>query len=131
MSDPVFRQYCFKLREKYPCKVTANIFWSCGVDLDMLWSLDPHLYQENMKGRNVLGWLIKIVHTEQSGGQEEEPDFTWVCNVMTDGFFPESLKQGLRDICSNLDVTLVGHRPPKESCGEDTLIIVGNNDHEH
>ena len=103
-TDPAFISYCDKLGNKVPCEVTSNKYWGCGVDIEVLCSLDPNLVKTTVDGRNTLGWLIKIACTECT----LLSDYSWVRDVLNDDFFPNSMKDGLRNVCERLNLTECG-----------------------
>ena len=74
------------------------------MDLEVLRSLDRNLVKETITGHNILGWLIQIVHTECSSSM----NYSWVCDVLQGDYFPDSMKEGLRDICECLKITECG-----------------------
>ena len=45
-ADPRFRSFCDKLGPKVPCEATVNKYWGCGVDMEVLHSLDQRLFKE-------------------------------------------------------------------------------------
>ena len=111
VSNTTFRDCCSSLKDKCPCKATANLFWGCGVDLEILHLLDPRLHPDLLQGRNVLGWIIKAVHTELQEGSAK--DFSWISRVMLSNKFTDNMKDGLRDVCLHLDITSSGrYNPP-------------------
>ena len=110
VSNPTFRDCCSSLKDKCPCKATANLFWGCGVDLEILHSLDPRLHPDLLQGRNVLGWIIKAVHTELQ--EVSAKDFSWISRVMSSNKFTDNMKDGLRDVCLHLDITSSGRYNP-------------------
>ena len=73
-ADLMFRSFCEKLGPKVPCEATVNKYWGCGVDMEVLHSLDLRLLKETVIGHNTLGWLIKIVHTEHMPSE----DYGWI-----------------------------------------------------
>ena len=93
VSDPTFRDHCSSLKDKCPCEVTGNLFWGSGVDLEILRSLDPHLHPDLLQGRNVLGWIIKAVHTDLQEGSAK--DFSWIGRVMSSNKFTDNMKDDL------------------------------------
>ena len=40
---PAFKSYCAASECKIPCEVILNEFWACGLDMQVLRSLDPRL----------------------------------------------------------------------------------------
>ena len=104
LADPMFRSYCAKLGKKIPCEATINKYWSCGVDLEVLHSLDSNLVKETITSCNILGWLIQIVHTECSSSM----NYSWVHDVLQGDYFPDSMKEGLRDVCECLKIMECG-----------------------
>ena len=48
---PPFEEYCEALGSKIPCEATKNEFWACGLDMEVLRSLDPRLRVHYMKGK--------------------------------------------------------------------------------
>ena len=40
---PPFQSYCAALGSKIPCEAISNEFWACGLDMQVLRSLDPRL----------------------------------------------------------------------------------------
>ena len=106
ISYPTFRACCSSLKDKCPCEVTANLFWGCGVDLEILHSLDPHLHPDLLQGRNVLGWIIKALHTQLDEGLT--PDFSWVGRVMLGNNFMDKMMDGPQDVCLHLNITSAG-----------------------
>ena len=103
-TDPVFISYCDKLGNKVPCEATGNKYWGCSVDIEVLCSLDPNLVKTTVDGRNTLGWLIKIACTECT----LLSDCSWVWEVLNDDFFPNSMKDGLCDVCKCINITECG-----------------------
>ena len=135
VSDPTFRDCCSSLKDKCPCKVMGNLFWGSGVDLEILCSLDPRLHPDLLQGRNVLGWIIKVVHTDSQEGSAK--DFSWVGRGMSSNKFTDNMKDSLRDVYLHLDITSTGRFNPaieeqdvprKESWegddDNDTLVVV-------
>ena len=104
IADLKFRSFCEKLGPKVPCKATFNKYWGCGIDMEVLHSLDPRLLKETVMGHNTLGWLIKIVHTEHMPSE----DFGWIRPVLNSDYFPQSMKDGLQDVIRLLSLTECG-----------------------
>ena len=99
-----FRLFCEKLGPKVPCEATINKFLGCGVDMEVLRSLDPRLLKKTVMGHNTLGWLIKIVHTERMPSE----DYSWIQPVLNSDYFPQSMKDGLQDVIRLLSLTECG-----------------------
>ena len=110
VSDPTFRDCCSSLKDKCPCEVTGNLFWGSGVDLEILCSVDPCMHPNLLQGRNVLGWIIKAVHTDLQEGSAK--DFSWVGRVMSSNKFTDNMKDSLQDVCLHLDITSAGQYNP-------------------
>ena len=106
------------------------------MDLEILCSLDPCLHPDLLQGRNVLGWIIKVVHTDSQEGSAK--DFSWVRRVMSSNKLTDNMKDGLQDVCLHLGMTSAGQYNPaveeqnvprKESLegdddDNDTLVVV-------
>ena len=97
-SMPPFQSYCAALGSKIPCEVTSNEFWPCGLDMQVLRSLDPRLRPHHMKGKNILSWIIKVV-TSQFGAKM---DYSWVDQALEMSSLSASVKDGLWDILTAL-----------------------------
>ena len=63
----------------------------------------PTSASDLLQGRNVLGWIIKAVHTELQ--EVSAKDFSWISRVMLSNKFTDNMKDGLRDVCLHLDIT--------------------------
>ena len=121
-ADPKFRSFCEKLGKKVPCEGTVNKYWACGVDLQIMHSLDPQLLQELIMGHNTLGWLIKIVHTQMTA----EEGYAWMDDVLKSSFFSVPMKCGLRNVAQLLKINHSGLLLDEEkvSWEQDTQIKV-------
>ena len=82
-SMPPFQSYCVALGSKIPCEATSNESWACGLDMQVLHSLDSRLQPHHMKGKNILGWIIKVVRS-QFGAVKN--DYSWVNQVLETTF---------------------------------------------
>ena len=95
---PPFKSYCVALGSKIPCEVTSNEFWACDLDMQVLRSLDPHLQPHHMKGKNILGWIMKVV-ASQFG---VKIDYSWVDQALQTSSLSVSVKDGLWDVLTAL-----------------------------
>ena len=95
---PPFKSYCFALGSKIPCKVTSNEFWACGLDMQVLCSLDPRLRAHHMKGKNILGWIIKVVRSQLG----PKVNYLWVVQALEMSSLSASVKDGLWDVLTAL-----------------------------
>ena len=95
---PPFKSYCAALGSKIPCEVTSNEFWACGLDMQVLRSLDPWLQPHHMKGKNILGWIIKIVKSQFG----MKIDYSWVDQALETSSLSASVKDGLWDVLTAL-----------------------------
>ena len=99
-SSVLFRKFCERLGDKIPVEATTSEYWGCGVDLEVFRSLDAHLWSRYMGGQNVLGWMIKVVHTQLKEGSIL-PDFNWVRTTFTDESLSQSMRVGLRAVSAD------------------------------
>ena len=95
---PPFKSYCMALANKIPCKATLNEFWACGLDMQVLHSLDPCLQPHHMKGKNILSWIITVV-ASQFG---VKMDYSWVKQALETSSLSVSVKDGLWDVLTAL-----------------------------
>ena len=102
-----FRKFCESLGEKIPVEATTSVYWGCGVDLEIFRSLDVRLWSRYMLGQNILGWMIKVVHTQMKEGSIV-PDFSWVRTCLTDDSLSEHMRAGLRRVCEEFELTVYG-----------------------
>ena len=102
-----FRKFCESLGEKIPVEATTSEYWGCAVDLEIFRSLDPRLWPRYMIGQNILGWMIKVVHTLKKEGSIL-PDFSWVRSCVVDEGLSEQMRVGLRRVCQEFDLTVYG-----------------------
>ena len=98
---PPFEEYCEALGSKIPCEATKNEFWACGLDMEVLRSLDPRLRVHYMKGKNILGWIIKVVMTQLG---PEMGDYSWVRPALGSDSLSDSVKEGLADVLTALNL---------------------------
>ena len=95
---PPFKSYCAALGSKYPCEVTSNEFWACGLDMQVLRSLDSQLRPHHMKGKNILGWIIKIVKSQFG----TKINYLWVDQALEMSSLSASVKDRLWDVLTAL-----------------------------
>ena len=95
---PPFKSYCAALGSKIPCEATSNEFWACGLDMQMLRSLDSRFRPHHMKGKNILSWIIKVV-ASQFG---TKIDYSWVDQVLETSSLSASVKDILWDVLTAL-----------------------------
>ena len=95
---PPFKSYCVALGSKIPCEATSNEFWACGLDMQVLCSLDPRLRAHHMKGKNILGWIIKVVGSQLG----PKVNYSWVDQVLETSSLSASVKDGLWDVLTAL-----------------------------
>ena len=97
-SMPPFQSHCVALESKIPCEATSNKFWACGLDMQVLHSLDPWLQPHHMKGKNILGWIIKVVMSQFG----MKIDYSWVDQVLEMSLLSVNVKDGLWNVLTAL-----------------------------
>ena len=95
---PPFKLYCAALGSKIPCEATSNEFWACDLDMQVLRSLDPRLQPHYMKGKNILGWIIKVVASQFS----TKINYSWVDQALETSLLSVSVKDMLWDVLTAL-----------------------------
>lgn len=59
-----FRQLARRYSERVLLEATRDTFWGCGMDY---WKLSKSVALDRIGGRNILGWLIKIICSVRDG----------------------------------------------------------------
>ena len=87
-------------------EMTSNEFWACSLDMQVLHSLDPQLRAHYMKGKNILGWIIKVVMCQFS----VKIDYSWVDQALEMSSLSVSGKDGhynsteLEEVCNTRNI---------------------------
>ena len=56
------------LTNRVPVEATSNAFWGCGVDMQLVKKSSPdELFFNGVVGKNYLGWILALIHTQKNG----------------------------------------------------------------
>ena len=71
-------------------EATSNAFWGCGVDMQVVKKSTPEdLFFNWIEGKNYLGWILTLIHTEKTG------NFYWLPLLKK---LPPSMVEGLQEV---------------------------------
>ena len=85
-------------------EATSNAFWGCGVDMRVVRKSTPEdLFSNGVDGKNYLGWIFTLIHTETMG------NFYWLPLLKK---LPPSMVEGFQEVKNILAEKGLTHCPP-------------------
>ena len=75
------------LTNRVPAEATSNAFWGRGVDMQLVKKSSPdELFFNRVVGKNYLGWILALIHTEKTGNFYWLPLLKKLPPSMAEGF---------------------------------------------
>ena len=75
------------LTNRVPAEATSNAFWGCRVDMRVVKKSTPEdLISNRIEGKNYLGWILTLIHTEKMGNFYWLPLLKKLPPSMVEGF---------------------------------------------
>ena len=105
-QTPTVRQALQRLllTNRVPAEATSNAFWGCGVDMRVVKRSTPEdLFSHWIEGKNFLGWILTLIHTEKMG------NFYWLPLLKK---LPASMVEGFQEVEEILAEKGLTHCPP-------------------